>query len=134
MITMSDYWMGRDKSHADELTKDIIYAAENTVKRANLLLAEFRLARLDDEQRHVTSGWRPPSVNATIPNAARRSHHMTGRAIDIADPDGDMDEWCLDNLDVLERCGLWLEHPSATKGWVHVQTVPPRSGRRVFYP
>ena len=41
----------------------------------------------------------------------------------------------LDNADtVLKDLGLWLEHPAATKGWAHVQTKPPRSGRRVFYP
>ena len=59
---------------------------------------------------------------------------MTGHAIDISDPEGDLDEWCLEHQDVLQTIGLWMEHPSATKGWCHVQTIPPKSGRRCFYP
>ena len=134
MITLADYWMGRDKTFGSSLTADIVRNAEETVKRGNLLLAEFRFDTKDDEIRKVNSGWRPPEVNAMTPGAAARSKHMTGQAIDIADPEGNLDEWCLAHLTTLERCGLWLEHPSATKGWCHVQIVAPRSGNRVFYP
>lgn len=134
MITMADYWMGRDQTHARDLTADIERNAVETVKRANLLLGEFRFATHDTEFRKVTSGWRPPSVNAGVPGAAPRSKHMTGQAIDIADPEGDLDDWCSDNLGTMERLRLWMEHPSATKGWCHLQTIAPKSGRRVFYP
>lgn len=134
MITLNDFWMGRDKTHSAELTPDIVRNAEVTVQRANLLLSEFRHDTGDTEIRKVNSGWRPAAVNAATPNAALRSKHMTGQAIDISDPEGDLDEWCLSHLEVLERIGLWLEHPSATKNWCHVQTVPPKSGRRFFYP
>ena len=48
--------------------------------------------------------------------------------------EGEIDAWCMDHLDFLAEAGLWLEHPSATKGWCHLQQVPPKSGRRVFYP
>jgi hypothetical protein len=84
----------------------------------------------------VSSGWRPASVNASTPNAAPNSKHMTGQAIDLYDPDGDLDEWLLtaDGQKTLTDLGLWHEHPSATKGWAHVQSIPPRSGRRTFYP
>lgn len=134
MIALSDYWMGRDKQYSSELTPDIVRNAEETVKRANMVLAEFRHDTNDTEQRKVNSGWRPPSYNATVPNAALRSKHMTGQAVDIADPEGDLDEWCLVHPDLMRRVGLWQEHPSATKGWCHWQTVPPRSGNLVFYP
>ena len=134
MITLQDYWMGRDRTFSSSLTADIVRNAEETVKRANLLLAEFRFDTHDAEIRKVNSGWRPPEVNERTPGAALRSKHMTGQAIDIADPEGELDEWCLAHLQTLERMGLWLEHPSATKGWCHVQIVAPRSGNRVFYP
>lgn len=134
MITLADYWMGRDTKYPNELTDEIIGNAMRTIARANLLLASFKAATGDTEQRHVTSGWRPPEVNAATANAAVRSKHMTGEAIDISDPDGDLDEWCLANQDQLSVCTLWQEHPSATKGWCHVQIVPPKSGNRVFYP
>ena len=134
MITLADYFMGRDKTHAAELTDAIWRNADATVMRANVLLGTFRSLTGDTELRRVNSGWRPAAINAATRGAALRSKHMTGEAIDIADPEGDLDQWCLDNQEVLKGIGLWLEHPSATKGWCHVQIVPPRSLNRVFYP
>ena len=134
MITLDDYWMGRDKTHTADLTAEIQHNAEETVRRANMLLSEFRFDTHDTEIRKVNSGWRPPDINAATRGAAQRSRHMTGQAIDIADPEGDLDEWCLTHGETLARIGLWQEHPSATKGWCHVQTVAPKSGNRVFYP
>lgn len=107
---------------------EIEASAQQIVQRVNGLLLAF------GEPRGVNSGWRPSAINAATPGSAQFSKHMTGQACDLADPHGDLDEWCLDNLEILEQLGLWLEHPAATKGWCHVQTVPPRSGKRVFYP
>lgn len=134
MITLSDYWMGRHDKYSLELTDTIIGNAMTLLARANLLISSFREATGDTEQRHVTSGWRPAEVNAATPNAAPKSRHMTGEAVDIADPEGDLDQWCIENPLRLEDIGLWQEHPSATKGWCHLQSVPPKSGRRVFFP
>ena len=134
MITLTDYFMGRDKQYPDELTDEIRSNAAETVARANLLLSSYRMLTKDEEIRKVNSGWRPALINAATPNAAPRSKHMLGLAIDISDPEGDLDEWCMDNPDILQTIGLWLEHPSCSKGWTHVQIVPPKSGKRVFYP
>lgn len=128
MISSVDFFQGRDTRYASDLTVAIAEAAAVTIERANALLEVF------GEERGIHSGWRPPSVNASTPGAAQFSRHMTGQAIDIADPHGDLDEWCLTHLGILESLGLWLEHPASTKGWCHVQTVAPRSGNRVFYP
>lgn len=132
MITLEDFYMGRDVKYAAELTGELRANAQVTVLRANRLLAHF------GEDRKVNSGWRPASVNAATPGAAKRSKHMLCLAIDLDDDEGDLCHWCLENLDVLAEIGLWLEHPSATKGWCHVQTVPPgnppKPDRRVFYP
>lgn len=134
MISLSDYFQGRDKIHADELNDDIRSHAVTTTERANRLLAAYEASTGDTETRYVTSGWRPPSVNARTEGAAIKSKHMTGQAIDISDPGGDLDDWCMDNLPVLAKIGLWMEHPSVTKNYCHVQTVPPKSERRVFFP
>jgi hypothetical protein len=128
LITLTQYFMGRDADHGAELTEGLRRNAEVTVARANALLERACLACM------VNSGWRPHAVNARIPNASPRSRHLTCEAIDLADPDDRLDAWCLANLDVLAAIGLWLEHPDATPGWCHVQIVPPRSGRRVFEP
>jgi hypothetical protein len=81
------------------------------------------------------SGWRPPTVNAATPGAAKISAHMTAQALDIDDDDGLIDDWLLSapGQAALTKCELWHEHPSTTKGWAHVQSYPPASGRRTFY-
>lgn len=135
-VSMGDYWMGRDVSHASELTAQIRANAAVTVGRANDLLVEYRYQTEDTRLIAVNSGWRPAAINAATKGAAKASRHMTGEAIDLADTRGTLDAWCVcaEGLRTLERVGLWLEHPSATPGWCHLQIVPPRSGRRVFYP
>jgi hypothetical protein len=81
----------------------------------------------------VSSGYRPPEINEEV-GGAPNSNHCKCLACDFKDPDGALDEYCLDNQDVLVECGLWLESPSFTDGWCHLQAVPPRSGNRVFIP
>ena len=134
MITLVDYFMGRDERYRDELTDEITRNASRTVVLANELIAAYREHTGDSEPRTVNSGWRPVAVNAATANAAPRSKHMLGQAIDLSDPEGDLDEWCLAHPARLAELGLWQEHPASTKGWCHVQIVPPKSGNRVFYP
>jgi hypothetical protein len=81
----------------------------------------------------VSSGWRPGIFNKKA-GGANNSAHITCEAIDIHDADGEFAKWCLDNLDVLEKAGLYMEDPSRTIGWVHLQTRAPASGKRVFLP
>jgi hypothetical protein len=126
VISVAEYYMGRDKKYP--LTEALRENAEETVAKANALLSRF------GETRKVASGWRPPAVNAVTQNAAKKSLHMTCEAVDLEDHDGMLDDWCLERPEVLQELGLWQEHPSATKGWCHLQIVPPRSGKRVFYP
>lgn len=130
MITLADYFMGRDAEYPLAMSPQIEHNAEITVQLANALLARF------GQWRKVNSGWRPPQVNASTQNAAPNSKHMTAQAIDLADPDGDLDDWLMSDPGqrALEEIGLWMEHPASTKSWTHLQTVPPRSGRRVFFP
>ena len=127
MIALADYWKGRDNAYAGELTADIKTNAEKTVKAVGAVEKAYGAPLL------VTSGWRPPSVNKAV-GGAKSSKHLTAQACDVSDPKGDLARWCLSNLPELERIGVWLEDPSFTGGWVHLQTVPPRSGRRVFRP
>ena len=141
MITLADYFMARREKYPAALTPDIEREAMRTVDLANKLLAQAKTYGVTVDLHPVnaspvSSGWRPPEVNAATPNAALRSKHMTGQAIDIFDPDGDLDDWLMtgEGQAALTALGLWHELPSATKGWAHLQTIPPRSGRRTFYP
>jgi hypothetical protein len=130
--------MGRDKAFPADLTAAIRKNAEETVSKVNLLLfaaTKDGIVLISTNKRSlVKSGWRPPAINAATPNAAPKSHHMTGKACDVSDPTGSLDKWCMNNLDELEQIGLWLEAPVSTPGWCHLQTVQPRSGNRVFFP
>jgi hypothetical protein len=135
MIDLKAFFNGRDKAFQDELTEEIRCNAAETVIKANELLKRAGFERICS----VNSGWRPHRVNAAVANASATSHHLTGRAIDLPDPDRTLAAWCVAHLDVLAEIGLWLEDPRWTYDadgdhWVHLQTVPPRSGHRVFIP
>jgi uncharacterized protein YcbK (DUF882 family) len=86
----------------------------------------------------VTSGLRSDKQQAELIKAgkstATKSRHLVGLAADIADPDGELGRWLLENVKLLEEVGLWCEHPDHTPGWAHLQASPPRSGRRFFKP
>jgi hypothetical protein len=139
VLTLRQYYMGRDRIWPIELTPEKQVNAATCVERTNALIAELEADGIKVEaspisKTPVSSGWRPAAVNGTTPGAAVRSKHMSCEAIDLYDPEGDIDEWALAHPGVLEKIGLWQEHPSSTKGWAHFQIVPPRSGNRVFYP
>lgn len=132
--------MGRDEIYPDEFTLEVKTNAEQTVEKVNALLSALQDDGLQIEKNRqgsiIHSGWRPAMINGQTKNAAPKSKHITGQACDLYDPEGAIDDFMMSGIGqaTLARLGLWIEHPSATKGWAHVQTVAPRSGQRVFYP
>ncbi len=136
-LKLADYYMGRDRSHRGDLTRELRANARDTMRRVNRLLKRAaKQVPLGGAgiTVSVSSGWRPATINAAVPGAAKNSKHIQCLAIDLNDRNGRLDAWCMANLEVLEELGLWLEHPHATPGWCHLQTQPPRSGTRVFNP
>jgi hypothetical protein len=138
MITLAEYFMGRDVEYSSILGTDLRANAGRTVEAANKLLTLAKGAGVQIKPGKwgmVRSGWRPPAVNAATANASKTSLHMQCLAIDLEDVDGTLDKWCLSNANlVLRDLALWLESPTATPSWCHVQLKPPRSGNRVFTP
>jgi Peptidase M15 len=141
MITLDHYWRGRDMTHGLLLSTEMRRAASRTVEIANALIVLAKVGGvsvecIDCTDSIVTSGWRPPDVNAATPGARLRSLHLQCEAIDLYDPDGEIDDWLMSaaGQKAMADLGLWHEHPSMTKEWAHVQTRPPKSGRRTFYP
>ena len=130
MITLKTFWMGRDVTHAEELTDEIQRNAIVTITRCNELLA--RSGRNDINT--VNSGWRPQAVNDATAHSGATSNHITAQAVDLPDADRTLAGWCVDNLDILKEIGLWIEDPRWTPTWVHIQTVPPKSGKLVYIP
>jgi len=135
MITLEDYF--GHQSHVEPPSDEVQINARELLIRVNALLdvinESFPGIGAAMHPR-VNSGWRPAAYNATVPGAAVKSKHITGQAIDLADPDGELDELLVNHQNLLVIAGLWQEHPLATKNWMHVQSVPPRSGNRTFYP
>lgn len=128
MITLNDYWKGRDKEYPSDLTPEVTLHAEKLLIKVNQLLEHF------GEERTCNSGWRPYTVQMKINPKSPNSKHITGDAIDLEDSDGKLKEWCVFNQDTLDLLGLWMEEPESTPSWVHVQQIPPKSGKRIFKP
>lgn len=131
MLTPEDYF-GK-VLYIEAPSAEVRANAADLLNRVNALLADCVLIEAAMEP-VVNSGWRPAGYNATIANAAPKSKHITGQAIDLADPDGDLDDFLFNNPQILAAHGCYMEHPLATKGWTHLQSVAPRSGNRIFYP
>lgn len=81
----------------------------------------------------INSGFRTQAANKAIGGAAHSSH-CTGEAVDLADSKGALAKTLLDAPGCLERHDLYMEDPGHTPGWVHLQTRPTASGKRVFKP
>ncbi len=63
-----------------------------------------------------------------------KSKHLSGAAVDIFDPNKELQAWCKANESLLESAGLWMEDFGATPNWCHFQIYPPKSGKRFFLP
>lgn len=110
---------GNDRrlQYPNDYTNEILENAKITLQKTNALLADLGIITCT-----VSSGWRSPSVNSAIPGSAKKSLHTQGKAIDIKDSTGQLDQ-VLDSdkgQELLEKYGLWQEHPDATSTWCHV--------------
>ncbi len=123
MIFRHEVLMGRDSEYP--ITTDLEKKLARLLKALNIVRTAY------GKPMNVTSGYRPGKYNKAA-GGATKSAHLTLEACDFADSTGALAKWCLENLGVLEKAGLWMESPARTKGWVHLQTRPVR--HRVFEP
>lgn len=135
MITLAEY-AGQWIDHPD-FTKERQNNAATLLRQVNLLLNAAERAGVDLKINPVTNsmvsgkqygGFRPQSC----PEGAPLSSHKVGMAIDVYDPQGLIDAWINDGI--LTQYQLYRESPAYTKGWCHLSTRPPKSGRRTFIP
>lgn len=124
MITRNEILMGRDTLFP--------LSEELEINLEKLLFALNKFRQKYGKIMIVSSGYRPVSINKNIKNAAKKSNHIVCLACDFVDNDGELGKFCMNHLEILENCGLYLESLDSTKGWIHLQCVPPRSGNRVF--
>jgi hypothetical protein len=129
-ITVPEYLMGRDKQ--EPLTQTQEANMQNLLHRVNLLLMVVDTL-LPKYRTAVSSGYRPPSVNRRV-GGAPNSAHLTCEAVDLRDMGGTLGKFLRGRQDLLVLYGLYMEDPSVTTTWVHLQTRPTKSGNRVFKP
>lgn len=120
-----------------DISLDIQHNLEEVLLRINKIRTAY------NKPMKVTSGYRTMQDHIRIYNRKgimdpkkipMQSKHLYGKAVDISDPNQDLQKWCLTNIKMLEDVGLWLEDFSATPNWVHFQIEPPKSGKRMFKP
>lgn len=133
MITLDAYLQGRNLTYPSEWHPSIAENAKILLSKVNDLLLELKVPSSEIE---VASGWRPASYNRMI-GGAPSSWHVKGMAIDlIDDPDRPLlAPTIADNYQLLEKYGLWMEEPTHTRGWVHLD-MGTRQERpvRIFLP
>jgi hypothetical protein len=127
-ITKEELLKGRDQTYPNDYTQEI---SDNLDK---LLIVMNKIRDAYGVPMRVTSGWRPPSINASTPGAAPKSNHIRGLAVDIADADGKLMNWVLENLSMMKDLGLYFENFNYCPVWVHFQYIAPSSGKRIFIP
>ena len=65
-----------------------------------------------------------------------KSKHLVCAAVDLYDPNKELQEWILRNIPLMEEIGVWFESFSATPNWTHVQVLPYGSwkpGKSIFF-
>lgn len=125
MISANEVLMGRDK----EFPLDTGLNTNLTM----LLEALNKFRTVYNKPMFVSSGYRPGAYNKAAGGAPNSAHALC-LACDFHDLDGQLDAWCESNLDVLAKCGLYLENPPQTPGWCHLTVRAPASGHRIFIP
>jgi len=144
MINVFDYLMGRVK-WAD-LSIEMQQNAGLIVEKANLLLIKAYLT-----DKGCRSGFRRKEDHVDIYNKINKkriaegkpavqipwaSKHLSAQAIDIDDTDDRLKAYLKtpEGYEAMVDLDLYQEDPAYTDTWVHLQTIPPTSGKRVFRP
>lgn len=123
--------------------KELLQAGNHKWKESEIDLVTRR--NLEDLCRKINKlGYNPPMYASSclrsikdqqrINPKAMGSSHLYGAAVDIADPKGALSIWVKNNKQKIIDCGLWVENPDCTKGWIHFQIYAPKSFTRFFNP
>jgi len=127
-------WLG-----SKDVTMPIIDNAKRLVDSCNRLISAMELTGINFTVNPLTQslvggetlgGFRPQDC----PIGAPKSGHKQGLAVDIYDPENQIDNWIFGHQKSLDQYGLYFEHPTATPWWSHWSIRKPPSGRRIFYP
>lgn len=134
MITMEELLKGKKLSDLPQEHQDNLVV---------LLEKLNKIRQLYGKPMTVTSGYRSLLEHLRIykdkgitdkSKIPMKSRHLFGFACDISDPKQELQAWFKANEKALIEIGVWMESFEYTKNWIHIQTVPPASGKRYFNP
>lgn len=133
----TDYVTKKDRrqEYPNDFNNTINENAKVLLQKINSLLNDLGIYKSD-----VTSGWRPDAINSKLSNAAKKSAHMLGKAVDLLDNSNqDLGKLIASRPDLLRKYDLFMEDLSHTRGkntnWIHLDYLV-RSDRpsRTFVP
>lgn len=140
MISIADYFGKYGKDHKD-VTPTRYANALKLLTKVNSLMAIAMTNGVDFPENPKTrsqvsgdrnGGFRPQDCPIGAPNSA----HKNCMAVDIYDPEGDIDSWLNtpEGKRAAEDLDMYFEVASVTHGWSHWSILRPGSGRHFFYP
>lgn len=129
MIAMSELLSGKN---LEDQSDEIQAALQELLEKIN------QIRSLWGRSMTVTSGlrtmedhlriYREKAEKAGVPfdqsKVPMKSKHLFGQAVDISDPNKQLQQWCKANEHLIKDAGLWCEDFSSTPNWVHFQIVP----------
>lgn len=131
LITRDKYLKGRDKAFPKSWSKELSDNADKTIEIVNAFLKDIGV----NWEIEVSSGFRPASINNATKGAGLLSNHIRCLAVDIIDiSPHPLMKLILENLDKAEKHGVYFEDFNWSPSWVHIQIVPPKSGKRIYIP
>lgn len=120
LITSSGKY--NDRANSPECTQEVKDNAIALLEKVNALLEELGIDKVT-----VSSGFRTSEVNAATPGSAKKSLHMSGRAIDLV---GHQVYDALEGRgDLLKKHGLWREDKTGAPTWTHLDDSTTRADR-----
>ncbi len=137
MITIEEYF-GEFSGHPDA-TPERKAAAAAMLEKVNALRVEAEADGVVFERNPKTGtvisgtghgGFRPENCDI----GADHSTHKDARAVDNYDPLRRFAQWCVNHPERLVARDLHREREEWTPTWVHLQDVPPRSGKVAYVP
>lgn len=78
-----------------------------------------------------TCSYRDAEHNKKI-GGSPKSDHSRGLAADFQDANGELRKFFMENREVMEKLGIWIEHPAYTGNWCHIGIAPKQ--QRAFIP
>ena len=130
IIKLDDYLTSSgkypDRMKSDECTKEVKDCAVLLLNKVNQLLKELNISSVS-----VSSGFRTSAANAAAKGSAKKSLHMLGRAVDIADAKHELYKKIEAKPELLKKYGLWMEHKEDAPTWCHLDDSTTRSDRPV---